>query len=64
MRFLDNSNGGKVPSKSILEVGVKTALQQTYFDQDSFAKRDGDYVRTKLQTNSKILNCNSKDLEW
>lgn len=43
MRFLDCSAGGKVPSKSILEVGVPKALSQAGFDHAMFEKRGGVY---------------------
>ena len=39
MRFLDNSNGRKDPSKSILDVGVKAALDNSGFDEEMFVKR-------------------------
>lgn len=43
MRFLDCSDGGKVPSESILQVGVGKALQQAGFDHEMFEKRGGVY---------------------
>lgn len=64
MRFLNNSNGGKEPSQSILEIGVENALKQTYFDKDSFDKRDGNYAKTKLPSNNTKSQCTRKDLEW
>jgi hypothetical protein len=36
LRFLDCSANGKVPSESILEVGVEKALGQAGFDFDMF----------------------------
>ena len=39
MRFLDNSNGRKDPSKSILDVGVKAALDKSGFDEEILVKR-------------------------
>eukprot|EP00553_Chaetoceros_curvisetus_P010238 CAMPEP_0204627210 /NCGR_PEP_ID=MMETSP0717-20131115/13235_1 /ASSEMBLY_ACC=CAM_ASM_000666 /TAXON_ID=230516 /ORGANISM="Chaetoceros curvisetus" /LENGTH=136 /DNA_ID=CAMNT_0051643375 /DNA_START=492 /DNA_END=902 /DNA_ORIENTATION=- len=43
LRFLDCSSGGKVPSESILDVGVSTTLQQARFDEEAFLKRGGIY---------------------
>ena len=47
MRFLDNSKGSKVPSKSILDVGVQNALNASGFDEQMFYKRGGKYVWSK-----------------
>jgi radical S-adenosyl methionine domain-containing protein 2 len=41
--FLDCSNGGKVPSESILKVGVERALMQSGFDAAMFEQRGGLY---------------------
>lgn len=41
MKFLDCSGGGKVPGRSILKVGVDTALIDAGFDQRMFNKRGG-----------------------
>ena len=43
LRFLDCSDGGKVPSQSILDVGVQTALTQAGFDHVMFQHRGGIY---------------------
>jgi len=43
LRFLDCSGGGKVPSESILKVGVEKALSQAGFDHEMFQKRGGVY---------------------
>lgn len=43
MRLMDCSGGGKVPSASILDVGVSTALGQIEFDKAMFDKRGGLY---------------------
>lgn len=43
MRFLDCSKGGKVPSESLLKVGVGKALEQSGFDQKMFVRRGGVY---------------------
>lgn len=43
MRFLNNQNGRKEPSASILEVGVPAALRSAGFDQAMFLDRGGVY---------------------
>ena len=48
MRFLDNSQGRKDPSKSILDVGVKAAINNSGFDEKMFLKRGGKYKWSKL----------------
>jgi hypothetical protein len=47
MRFLDCSKGSKIPSNSILEVGVRKALNQIEFDSKSFLERGGRYQWSK-----------------
>lgn len=47
LRFLDCSQGGKVPSQSILDVGLEAALKQAGFDNKSFHKRGGIYEWTR-----------------
>lgn len=47
MCFLDCSDGGKVPSRSILEVGVEEALKSAGFDEGKFVKRGGMYQWSK-----------------
>jgi len=47
LRFLDCSGNGKVPSQSILEVGVERALSQAGFDHDMFRQRGGLYEWTR-----------------
>lgn len=47
MRFLNCTQGVKMPTKSILEVGVENALKDSGFDQDSFYKRGGIYNWTR-----------------
>ncbi|XP_062325665.1 S-adenosylmethionine-dependent nucleotide dehydratase RSAD2 [Osmerus eperlanus] len=47
MRFLDCTQGRKDPSKSILDVGVETAIQFSGFDEKMFLKRGGKYVWSK-----------------
>ena len=43
LRFLDCSSGGKIPSESILKVGVGRALEQAGFDHEMFKQRGGIY---------------------
>ena len=49
LRFLDCSNGGKIPSDSILDVGIEAALHQAGFDNDAFHKRGGIYDWTRVR---------------
>jgi radical S-adenosyl methionine domain-containing protein 2 len=55
--FLDSSTGGKLPTKSILDVGVESAWQELIssegggYDAKSFFERDGDY-RTQAWSKS------------
>ncbi|KIJ62489.1 hypothetical protein HYDPIDRAFT_94583 [Hydnomerulius pinastri MD-312] len=41
MRFLDCQDGGKKPGRSLLEVGVQTALLDSGFDEKTFVDRGG-----------------------
>ncbi|CAM9198230.1 unnamed protein product, partial [Ectocarpus fasciculatus] len=56
-RFLDSSTGGKVPTKSILEVGVHAALNELRasegggYDPQAFERRDGAF-RSEWSKNS------------
>ncbi|CAH1112729.1 unnamed protein product [Psylliodes chrysocephalus] len=47
MRFLDCTSGLKLPSKSILDIGVSNALQFSGFDEAMFKKRGGVYKWSK-----------------
>lgn len=47
MRFLDCTRGGKDPSRSLLDVGVKNALKFSGFDEKMFLKRGGKYTWSK-----------------
>jgi radical S-adenosyl methionine domain-containing protein 2 len=47
LRFLDKGEGREIASQSILEVGVKKALSQVFWDKESFIERDGIYDWTK-----------------
>ena len=44
MRFLDKGDGEEKASESILDVGVKRALENIRWDEDSFKERKGDYL--------------------
>ena len=47
MRFLDNTAGTKLPSRSILDVGVQAAFNKAGFDEKMFLKRGGKYKWSK-----------------
>lgn len=47
MRFLDCRSGSKIPSKSLLDVGVADALKFSGFDDAMFKKRGGFYKWSK-----------------
>ncbi|NWI89760.1 RSAD2 protein, partial [Pitta sordida] len=47
MRFLNCRNGRKEPSKSILDVGVESAIKFSGFDEKMFLTRGGKYVWSK-----------------
>ena len=47
MRFLDNSQGRKEPSRSLLDVGVQAAFNKSGFDEKMFLKRGGKYEWSK-----------------
>jgi len=49
MRFLNCTTNKKVPSQSILEVGVTEALKEAGFDQTSFLERGGVYAWSNAQ---------------
>lgn len=51
MRFLDCREGSKIPSKSILDVGVPNALYFSGFDEAMFKKRGGVYKWSKIENN-------------
>jgi radical S-adenosyl methionine domain-containing protein 2 len=61
MRFLDKGNN---PSKSILEVGVKEALDAVYFDEKSFMERGGVYDWGKEDGNGGCGGKDTKGLDW
>ena len=47
MRFLDNTEGKKEPSKSILDVGVQAGINKAGFDEVMFLERGGKYQWSK-----------------
>jgi len=49
MRFLDCTGGEKIPSASLLDVGVENAIQHSGFDEAMFFKRGGKYTWTKFE---------------
>ena len=49
-RFLDNREGSKKLSKSLLDVGVENALNYSGFDEEMFKKRGGKYKWSKGDT--------------
>ena len=51
MRFLNCQEGAKKPSNSILDVGVKNALDSSGFDERMFLKRGGIYKWSKASMN-------------
>ncbi|XP_049780032.1 radical S-adenosyl methionine domain-containing protein 2-like isoform X1 [Schistocerca cancellata] len=51
MRFLDCTRGDKKPSPSILDIGVKDALNFSGFDEKMFKKRGGVYKWSKASMN-------------
>jgi len=61
MRFLNCSNNGKVPSRSILEVGVFEALKCSGFDEKTFFSRNAIYDWNKPGGCSIEID---KNLDW
>ena len=51
MRFLDCRSGAKIPSKSLLDVGVENAIDASGFDEQMFFKRGGKYAWSKADMN-------------
>ena len=47
LRFLNCSEGKKLPSESLLEVGVEKALAQSGFREDIFFARGGEFNWSK-----------------
>ncbi|KAM0748636.1 radical SAM enzyme [Meredithblackwellia eburnea MCA 4105] len=62
MRFLNCSTGGKIPGRSVLDVGVHQALQDAGFDQGAFLKRGGVF---EWQKPKKLIHSATGDpLDW
>ena len=51
MRFLDCRSGAKIPSKSVLDVGVENAINASGFDEIMFFRRGGKYTWSKADMN-------------
>lgn len=64
MRFLDRD--GREPSKSILEIGVKEALQQVTWDNQSFMERGGVYDWSRKKSGGSVCagGETERNLEW
>lgn len=66
--FLDKGTGVEKQSRSILEVGVQTALSEIHWDQEAFRERGGMYEWTKeaVAGESEAGGCGREDkaLEW
>lgn len=64
MRFLDRD--GREPSKSILEIGVKEALQQVTWDNQSFMERGGVYDWSREKSGGSVCagGETERNLEW
>ena len=56
MRFLDCTGGRKTPSASLLDVGVKNAIQYSGFDEAMFFERGGKYVWTNAEMKHSSLD--------
>ncbi|THH11456.1 hypothetical protein EW146_g8035 [Bondarzewia mesenterica] len=54
MRFLNCREGGKIPGRSILQVGVREALKDTGFNRQKFLERGGVFDWTRSED----------DLDW
>jgi len=64
MRFLNCTNG-KVPSHSILAVGVNEALAESGFDEAMFGQRGGVYDWNRsIPAAEQSTGCASKVPEW
>lgn len=52
MRFLNCTTGGKIPTKSILDVGVNEALNKAGFDEKAFLRRGGKFQWSKPKSDN------------
>lgn len=67
MRFLDKGDGPMKKSDSLLDVGVRKAMQQVAWDKEAFDKRGGIYEWRKPQVaGSAEAGCggSNQELEW
>lgn len=67
LRFLDKGDGPMKKSDSLLDVGVKRAMQQVAWDKSAFDKRGGVYEWRKPQNVDGDGGCgggDKKELEW
>ncbi|RIB25975.1 hypothetical protein C2G38_2066148 [Gigaspora rosea] len=64
LRFLNCTNDEKVPSDSLLDVDVDTALQQAGWDESAFFQRQGIYNWSKLPNNGCTGVNDSKKFDW
>jgi len=64
MRFLNCTTNGKLPSESILKVGVEQALQQSGWDNEMFEARGGVYDWSKQSTNTDACGSCDPKMEW
>ncbi|KAK6225058.1 radical s-adenosyl methionine domain-containing protein 2 [Colletotrichum tabaci] len=67
LRFLDKGDGPMKKSDSLLDGGVKKAMQQVAWDKGAFDKRGGVYEWRKPQNVGDNGGCsggNRKELEW
>ena len=63
LRFLDRT--GKKPSRPIVEVGVESALESVFWDEDAFLERGGFYDWAKPECEKGGSGCaGGSDLEW
>ena len=62
MRFLDRE--GRAPSSSILDTGVYEALDQVYWDAESFARRGGIYDWAKEENAAGCGGSDESKLQW
>lgn len=66
MRFLSRSEGGQAMSQSILDVGVKKAMDQVTWDQNAFIERGGiyDWSSKRQEDGCGGGVSGGKDLDW
>ncbi|CAG8514078.1 21473_t:CDS:1, partial [Racocetra persica] len=64
LRFLNCTDSNKVPSESLLDVDVDTALQQAGWDESAFLQRQGIYNWSKTPTNGCTEANDLKKFDW